>query len=158
MIAHTFFSASPFKPKGYDQAMTPAHQLGLRIDDLFDFVGDFLGVEDINATAVSDLLKGLDDIIEVLPLGRVRDGFVARRTGCMGESNIVTKYTCLYNLAQDVRREVRDGDGGDPAPTPTPTPTGPPAPSADAFPWVPVGIAAGISTAALVYLVLRKKA
>ncbi len=154
MVAHTFFSASPFKPKGYNQAVAPVHQLGLNLDDLVDFFGDFLGVEDLNAGNVDEFLAKLDSVIDELPVGAVKSGYSSRRAECMAKG-VPSKYLCLWDLFQDVKRTLRDGDGIIPSPG-TP-PATPPPPRADEFPWVPVGIAAGIGTAALLYLVFRPR-
>ena len=155
MIAHTLFSASPFKPKGYNQAVVPAHRMG-GLDDWVDFFGDFLGVDDINAGNVNEFLGKIDDLIDALPVGGVKKNFKDQRAECMTK-NLFRKYDCLWGLFQDVKRAVRDEDGGAPIDI-TPPPATSPVSRADEFPWVPVGIAGGITVAALVYLVVRKKA
>ncbi len=154
MVAHTLFSASPFKPKGYDQAVTPVHQLGLNLDDFVDFFGDFLGVDDLNAGNVDEFLSKLDSVIDELPVGAVKSGYTTRRAECMAKG-VPSKYLCLWDLFQDVKRTIRNGDGVTPT-TVTPPAVPPPSRAAE-FPWVPVGIAAGIGTAALLYLVFRPK-
>lgn len=148
--AHTMFSASPFRPKGFTQAVIPAHRLGVSADDVID-----IGLDDLNEGTVGELLGELDGALAAIPLGPLKSDYEARRTACLAKTNVVSKGTCLYELFQDVKRAIRDGEGA--APVKTPTTPSTPQPTESEFPWVPVGIAAGIGTAALLYFVLRQK-
>jgi hypothetical protein len=152
---HTLFSASPFKPAGFNQAVTP---LGWRPRmgqfDWRDIVGEIIDPEDLGLSDVENLLEEFDQLITEVPVGSVRDGFSKRRDDCVAEDNLYKRYKCLYDLFQDIKAHLKNGDKGV-TPTPTPTPTA--KPPEDTFPWVPVGIAAGVGVAALLYFAFRKK-
>ena len=138
MVAHTIFTASPFRPKGSSLAMVSANRTGQQLGFTHDEL-DFL-------------TQGLDALIDQAPIGVLRDSYSTRRTECMAKSTF-RKYGCLYDLLQDIKDDAKS-EGRDLPPLPTaPAPT---PPKADTFPWVPVAIAAGLGTGALVYFVLRK--
>ncbi len=145
-MKHTLFTASPFRPGGYTQSVTPLYRsarMGQGVDDI---------LQDLGIGSLDELLGELDDLITRVPIGILKSGFEVRRAECMTKSTL-PKYNCLYELFQDAKRAARGEDGRAPVPTPTPTPAARPV---DTFPWVPVGIAAGIGTAALLYFVFKK--
>jgi hypothetical protein len=139
-MAHTMFSASPFRPGGYGQAVAPlsAPQMGNLFDDALDALG------------LSDLLDELDKLINSLPVGALRSEYEKERARCMAMSS-PSKQKCLYDLAQKVRKN-------EPLTTAKPPPPATPTkPEGDSFPWIPVGIGAGVVVAAVLYSVLSKK-
>jgi len=145
-MSHTIFSASPFRG-GYSHAVVPFRLGGGRVDGVLDFLG-------LDEDDAEGLLKPLDEAIAAVPVGALKSDFEKRRDGCMAEK-IISKYKCLYDLFQDVKSAIKDGDQ---APPTGGTPTGgakttPPS----EFPWVPVGIAAGVGVAALLYFAFKKK-
>ncbi len=151
MTPRSLFTASPFKPKGYAQAVVPIRRLGQ--DDLLDIFGDIIGADEINLSVVEDLLEEFDQLITAMPVGTLKDSYEKQREDCMEKSNLYSKYKCLYDLFQEVKRALKNGGDGK-----VPTPTRDPKPKENGFPWVPVGIAAGVGLAAVIYLIVRSKA
>lgn len=157
-MSHTIFSASPFKPAGYSQsvmplAYRPVRARGLGQFDFGDIISEIIDPEDIGLSDIENLLEEFDNLIGQVPVGAVRGSFETRRDGCVAEGNLYKRYKCMYDLFQDIKAHLKNGGNGV-TPTPTPTPTKPPE---DTFPWVPVGIAAGIGVAALLYFAFKKK-
>jgi hypothetical protein len=147
-MSHTIFSTSPFRPGGYSQAVVPISSVrtgGLRMGGFFDDALEAIG---ISPADLDELVGNLDQLIENVPVGVLRESYEKERDACMTKSS-VTKYKCLYDLFQKIK------DGGQSGATPPPPKR--PSPPPDTFPWVPVGIAAGITTAALLYFAFKKK-
>lgn len=157
MARMSMFTASPFRPKGYNQSVMRPHTLGERLGDWRDVIGGIIGElidpEDFGLDDLEKLLGDFDDLLAEIPVGALKDSFEKRRDECLEKDNPYNRYTCLYQLAQDIKAHLEDEDKKPPA---TKDDTGR-QPEENGFPWVPVGIAAGIGTAALLYLIFRPK-
>jgi hypothetical protein len=106
-------------------------------------------LEDIGLDEVDDLLGGLDELIADVPVGALKDDYQKRRDACL-EKSLPTKYTCLYDLFQDVKRALRDKDDDLP---PKPTLTADKA-EADSWGWVPWAVG-GVAAAGVVFAIIQ---
>lgn len=101
--------------------------------------------------AAEQVAGWIDDIIKDVPVGTLKSSYEKRRDDCLKE-NIIKRYDCLYELFQDIKREVRGDDDDKPPPKPTFTP---PKKEEDTFPYLWVGLA-GAGALALIYFITKK--
>lgn len=141
-MTRSWFSQPSFgRPSIGTVPLHGASDLGISFSDI---------VSDILPDDITGILGELDSLIAKLPVNLVGQ-YSARRDECLKE-NILKKYKCLYNLAQDIKKSAQSGGGqGLPVNPPISTTTAP-----SEFPIIPVVIG-GVAAAALVYALTRPK-
>lgn len=113
-----------------------------------DWLEDIL--EDVGLSDVENITEELDQLLSEVPIGSVRESYETERDECLAKSNIVSKYKCLYDLFQKIKREYKDGRR-EPPPQTTPPPR--PEEPENGFPVVPVAIG-GVVVAVIAYALL----
>lgn len=114
-----------------------------------DFLEDIL--DDIGLSDIENITEELDQLLTEVPIGTVKESYQKRRDECMDKS-IISKYTCLYDLFQDIKRDLKDKDEGVPPKPPTVTPT--PKKKENGIPILPIAVG-GVVLAIIVYALVR---
>ncbi len=120
--------------------------------DVVRRIGSTLGVlheEALEDLGLDDLIKDFDNLIAEVPVGVVKESYQKRRDECMDKS-VASRYMCLYNLFQDVKREIKDGGGSDTPPLVLPPKEDEPPSNWGWVPWVAGGVLAVGATYAII--------